>query len=274
MGTNEPTVSEMSESYYFDRCFSKKSVDVTIIVGRPTNGQAGHYPLLLLRFWKKAINTKKVNFKKFIDDSMGLIPRMGVSVTRLGGSSGTMHNQSQRKLFEFLSRPGSFPRRSCGVKFVNRTLYLQCLYISPYSGKATHRTKYSPVHVGGAFKPTKLLVEQYPFLYNFAEAKVIAALLLENMNTTLQFEIHKAAVCKELGVISDCDSSSRKTMLQDFIKVNTHTLVCHAVGYHRDNFTGQKPSLENKICFVVPRKTGMGRGGAGPDKYVVALLDW
>ena len=103
---------------------------------------------------------------------------------------------------------------------------------------------------------------------------MISALLLENVNKTLLFNIHQAAVSKELGAIRDCDNSYRKKMLRDFINKNTHTLVCHPVGYHRDMFSEQKQSLENKICFVVPRKLGMGRGGAGPNKFVVALLDW
>jgi hypothetical protein len=274
MGTNEPTVSEMAQSYFLDCPFSSTNVDVTIIAGKPSNGPGQHYPLLLLRFWDFAIDTKKINFKKFFDESMKLVPRGGVSVTRLGGSSGTMQHESQQQLFEFLGRPGSFPRKARGVKFVNRPLYLQCLYISPYSGRATFRAKYSPVHIGGAFKPTSRLVKQYPFLYSFAEAKVVSALLLERFNDTQDFNIHEAAVMKEVGVISTCDPMCRKSLLREFINLNTHTLVCHAVGYHRDNFTGHQPSLENKICFHVPCNVGMGRGGAGPTKYVVALLDW
>ena len=111
-------------------------------------------------------------------------------------------------------------------------------------------------------------------MYNFAEAKILSALLLENINKLLTFDIHQAAVAKELGVIIACDGRSRKQLLRDFINQNTHTLVGHAVGYHRGTFSVQKPSSENKTCFVVPRKDGMGHGGAGSDKYVVALLDW
>jgi hypothetical protein len=128
--------------------------------------------------------------------------------------------------------------------------------------------------VGGAFKPTIRLIKQYPFLYDFAEAKVVSALLLANVNKTIPFSIHEAAVAKEISAICDCDDSSRKLMLRDFINKNTHTLVGHPVGYHRDIFTQQRQSLENKICFVVQKQSGMGRGGAGPNRYVVALLDW
>jgi hypothetical protein len=274
MGTNDPTVGEINDSYYINSPFTKHKVDVTIVAGRPLYGADDHYPLLLLRFWNKTINTKKVNFRKFYDDSMRLIPRQGVSVTRLGGSSGTLQNNSQKQLLQFLGRSGSFPRKASAVKFLNRGLYLQCLYISPYSGLPTHRTKYSPVHMGGAFKPSVPLIQKFPFLYDFAEAKIISALLLANVNTTVVFKIHQAAVTKELGVISGCDGTYRKKVLLDFIGKNTHTLVGHTVGYHRDVFANQQQSLENKTCFVVPKKVGTGRGGAGTNKYVVALLDW
>jgi hypothetical protein len=276
LGTNEPTVGQMRESYYLRTPFTKGKVDITIIVGRPSNDCRGHYPLLLLRFWKDAVDTSRVDMRKFYIESVKLIPRDGVSVTRLGGSSGTIQHNSQKQLFEFLARPGSFPRKASGVKFVQRPLYLQCLYISPYSGQATHRAKYSPVHDGGAFKPTPRLVKVFPFLYDFAEAKVISALLLDQVNKKAPFLIHQAAVEKEVGVIAACDCTSRKLLLRDFINRNTHTIVAHPVGYHQDTFSGQQHSLENKMCFVVPKKrsTGMGRGGAGPTNYVVALLDW
>jgi hypothetical protein len=278
MGTNAPTIQEMNDSYYINLPFSKDKdkVDVTIVVGDPSNGQANHNhsPLLLLRFWNKVINTKYVNFRKFYHDSKKLLPRQGVSVSRLGGSSGTLHNSSQKKLLQFLGRPGSFPRKATGVKFLNRGLYLQCLYVSPYTGCATHRAKYSPVQEGGAFKPTMRLIKQYPFLYDFAEAKVLSALILANLNNMLPFNIHQAAVAKEIAAVCDCDDSYRKIMLRDFINKNMHTLVGHPVGYHRDIFAKQKQSLENKICFIVQKQSGMGRGGAGPNKYVVALLDW
>jgi hypothetical protein len=201
-------------------------INAECAAGRPSHDSSMHYPLLLLRFWKEAVNMTRVNLQKFYNESIKLIPREGVSVTRLGGSSGTMLHHSQKQLFEFLARRGSFPRKASAVKFVQRPLYLQCLYISPYSGKPTHHAKYSPVHHGGAFKPTTRLVKVFPFLYDFAEAKIISA------------------------------------------------LVGHPVGYHQDTFTGQQNLQENKMGFVVPKKMSMGRGGAGPTNYVVALLDW
>ena len=65
MGSNEPTVGEMESSYLFNVPFTKQDVDVTIIAGKPSNGQVNHFPLLLLRFWNQVIRTTNVNFKKF-----------------------------------------------------------------------------------------------------------------------------------------------------------------------------------------------------------------
>ena len=53
----------------------------------------------------------------------------------------------------------------------------------------------------------------------------------------------------------------------------SNSIVEYAAGYHVDVF-GDKPSLENKKCFVLRNKSDyVGRGGAGPQKYVFALLD-
>ena len=75
MGTNEPRVEEMEESYLFKVPFTSPNVDITIIAGKPSNGQDGHYPLLLLHFWNQVIQTKKVNFKNFFEGSIKLITR-------------------------------------------------------------------------------------------------------------------------------------------------------------------------------------------------------
>ena len=58
MGTNEPTFLEMNESYLVDCPFTKQDMDFTIIAGKPLNGQADPCPLLLLRFWKNAVDIR------------------------------------------------------------------------------------------------------------------------------------------------------------------------------------------------------------------------
>ena len=61
---------------------------------------------------------------------------------------------------------------------------------------------------------------------------------------------------------------------------NKHSLVCHPVSIHRDVFAGNVgDKIENKYCMVVSNRGSntdhfLGRGGAGPGKYVAAVLDW
>ena len=53
------------------------------------------------------------------------------------------------------------------------------------------------------------------------------------------------------------------------------TVVAYLVAMHQD-YTGKLPCLENKKCFVMKRRQeeGVGRGGAGSGKFVMAFLDW
>ena len=56
-----------------------------------------------------------------------------------------------------------------------------------------------------------------------------------------------------------------------------HALVEHAVGMHKDVFSGGRPSLENRMCFsIATGKDGdTGRGtGLGMEKFGFAVLDW
>ena len=51
------------------------------------------------------------------------------------------------------------------------------------------------------------------------------------------------------------------------------TLVMHPVGMHVDNFADQKPSLENRLVFLIKRKDNDG-GRGGFDGHSFCLLDW
>jgi hypothetical protein len=83
--------------------------------------------------------------------------------------------------------------------------------------------------------------------------------------------------CHELQEMEDARqcSSDSLDILAFFGGRNKHTMVCHPVGYHLNVFSNNLPSMENKVCFVLPGLAQeCGRGGAGPGVFVWALLDW
>jgi hypothetical protein len=267
---------------YFSQPADKK-VDVSILLGEsPTS--SNHYSLLLLRFWRTKPFSPNFTETKLWNDISKVLPRNGTSATRLGGSSGTLPRKSSEIFRKFIKQPGSFPRKVVGVKFLRSKLFYRCLYISPYSGIATNRTKYSEAYKGGVFRVTEKMLERSPYLFEFAEKKIMAAIICANILALTGVFIQPQAVDHELQTLStvlkeDMSRSNfrmqRKKVLHRFISKSRHTVVTHAVGYHRDVFDKSKPILENKKCFIVPSLgTGCGRGGAGKDNFVVALLDW
>ena len=120
-------------------------------------------------------------------------------------------------------------------------------------------------------------------MFEFAELKIKAAIICTNLLAMTGLIIQPLAVENELKTLAsvlECTDSSpflshRQKVLNRFISKSHHTVVTNPVGFHRDVFDKGKPILENKKCFVVPGLgNGCGRGGAGRDNFVVALLDW
>ena len=147
--------------------------------------------------------------------------------------------------------------------------------------------RYSPPLPGGAFHVDLDLLEEIPELYTFAEAKVAATHILNELNKLAPFQIQKYAVAHELltiecacryaSLMQKVNVSKKNAVLAHFIRENKHTLVQHPVGYHLDFFHLDEPGLENKQCFecnLWKKQYGAGRGGHGPNKFVFAILDW
>jgi hypothetical protein len=64
-------------------------------------------------------------------------------------------------------------------------------------------------------------------------------------------------------------------------KYAKHTIVTHAVGWHRDVFASNgTDNIENKVLLLSKRRSdwtntaSLGRGGAGSGAFVFGLLDW
>jgi hypothetical protein len=215
------------------------------------------------------------------------LSRGGLTCRRNGGSSGLVDDMDSKTFFKLLNFPGAFPRKAYGVKFVKHKLYWRCHYISPYRQKKglsrTKKIEYSPPHKGGVFKVDISLMEDFPFFFDFAEAKILAAIICKQISSTTCLSVHPSAVQNELEAFREATSNPvrnlgdvRKSILARFILNAQHTLVCHPVGNHRDFFKGKKAQLENKKCFIVKGIDNgeIGRGGGGPFVLCFGIVDW
>jgi hypothetical protein len=99
------------------------------------------------------------------------------------------------------------------------------------------------------------------------------------LNRDHGFAVQPLAVQQTLDDLKEAKelSNNMEDILSLVSSKSKYSMVCYPVGYHIDTFQLNMPSLENKICFINKRwkgTKGCGRGGAGPNQYVWALLDW
>ena len=297
-GSNDIKPSVVKQSFIFDGK-SQKNTRLTIILLVPRDrAPRSSNPLLLMRFHGPMYRLTEKTKKKLYERCLQLIPHNGIECHRKGGSSSKTRYDDT--FFQFLLHESVFPRKSVAVKLVKHALYWECLYISPCSGRAVKHC-YCPPVTGGIFRTTDALLVDFPFLLEFAESKVMAACILNEINRmdVTSFKIAVAATAAEIPLLEKAISSTegtrlmndshdhpgrylpnntRKHILQSLSMDGHHTLVTHPVGYHVDVFSnGVTSRLENKICFDIPasRKTGsVGRGGAGSGRFVFAIIDW
>ena len=248
------------------------------------------------------------------------ISREGYEGRRPGGSGGfTDRNIHFRR---FVSYPGNLPRKASGCKFIQLEHIWMIIYMSTSYRVKTHgeldergleeewewddygmrknsyvtlencemkaaMVPYSQPVRGGARNIHYVDLKTQPALYNFAEAKAMAAMVLHVLNQRTEFKIQKFAVCYELYSLNrarrysqlmlDKTLSSREATLCNYVGENKHTLVQHPVGYHFDYLHRNEPGLENKQLFSSKRynvQYGSGRGGSGYNNFVFAILDW
>ena len=129
--------------------------------------------------------------------------KKGFEAQRLGGSSGLP--VLDYRFFQFLHFHGSFPRKAAGVKIVKFGRGWKCFYMrvrcKPGQSKVASFV-YSPPKRGGQFTLLNSIVERHPFLYDFAETKIIAALVLDELNKNVfTVPVQDAAVHYELSML-------------------------------------------------------------------------
>ena len=310
-----------------------RGVNIDIITGR-FNSHQDEESLLLFRVYdfKKKVNSKKkegeedkwptdkkVNLKKKEGEEdkwptdkalyklykhclKKLCKKGGFEVNRHGGSSGKP--VLDRHFFNFLHWYGCFPRKAGAIKFIKLDRGWMCVYMRarPKGNLLAATYVYSPPKRGGQFNVSADLLREYPFLYDFAETKITAALILEHLTSMGKMApVQRAAVIRELSVLESsikvasnaankvatgasgdpgaitCEDEFRLLVIEHFVSRNKHTLVQHPVGFHLDVFARGAECLENKICIALHgQHTGdpMGRGGKGHKTKVVCFLDW
>jgi hypothetical protein len=281
-GINSPDLKELELSFYFNKKKGGDKVDVSVILGE---NDSGHHSLLLHRFWKSDKFPSKFTENRLYGNVSGKLSRAGLACRRTCGSSGLVSEMDAKTFFKFLNFPGAFPRKASGVKFMKHKLYWQCHYISPYKQKhgrgRSKKIAYSPPRRGGVFKVDIALMTDFPFFFDFAEAKIMSAIICKQITCTTGLSIHPSAVKNELAAFKHAVDNpertfrnSRKSILATFVLNAQHTLVTHPVGYHRDYFKERQAKLENKKCFILKGIAGHGRGGGGGKGLCFAILDW
>ena len=175
------------------------------------------------------------------------------------------------------------------------------IYIGTNDGiqKYTYYTNPQP---GGQFIVDGKFLQKYKFMELFVSSKPIAALILNqleqddsiNMNNIcpMACKIELQNVCNTKKFLKGYLKSPHFRRIAEEKNVQTifyqyyatkyvnYTMVSHPVERHYDVFADGKPSLENRVCFVVENirsnlsLTTYGRGGAGINKFCFAILDW
>ena len=194
-----------------------------------------------------------------------------MEVRRFGGSSGKTKNTKELHQYHD-SQP--FPRKPEGVKHFQSECSWSAVYIKTQKvSRQAAYFSYSQPQIGGQFKMPAGLIKQEKVLQRFTLFKIHSAHILQAVDPL----ISPGAVMSQMeeNRLAQEGSNCMHDMIYKVSMSNHHTLVQHPVGYHFDKFHGNKPKLENRMCFIDSEvDDDVGRGGAGPSKFVWALTDW
>ena len=228
-----------------------------------------------------------------LNNMIGRAGRKGLETSRTGGSSGKCSFNHLMK--KHLSTPGAFPRHANALLIIILNSPSRCGYFAVYSSPYDEDGKikswfYNTPVVGGHQKLLKTQVQQFKLLEQFPSCRVETAQLLMFRNTVRTGMLacpHAAdSMMEELGQAlleqhSDCMAGKPESLGYYLAMNSRHTLLCHAVKYHRDVFSDNSgDKIENKILLIsrsrsnTTQEIALGRGGAGKGVFVYAILDW
>ena len=289
-GTNKPTLDDVQNSYVFG-LKNETECDISMVIGHFEGSQESL--LLNMRFYKKIEIAEQFGkqFFNFARTNMN-VGRGFLEVWRKGGSSGLVSPSCDSDFFRFMNvHAASSPLKTTGIKIIRNKLVYVCFYISPYQKwRKVVPVTYSRPRMGGSFPLSDDHFGKFDFLETFAEHKINAARIVNEINCSYLFAhrpISKMAVTQELHNIKQCIGNygidKKKDILRLYNSYNSHTIVCHNVGYHQDNFGKHSASFENKCVFMVDDKTRLDSnigwnysrgGGTHNGQFCYALLDW
>lgn len=271
---SHPTRVEALRTRYVNPSFIE-GADALLLIGK---GETEDQLLLLRYFFQQPIFADpELIFKQVLDHSKGYVAR------RTGGSAGP--TAFSRDFFDFLSQPGTLPRKTVGTVVIKTTSQYFIYYCSPYEEERTVVcAHYWQPHRGGKcyrFPPS--FIDTHSGLRSFASSKIATAFLLKAMEP--KYTIASEAVSLELfkvkASIEKGGALGSILFFDEYIGTHCeHTVVCHAVGYHNDVFrNGSTNYLENRVVMDCPSyarrvEYPLGRGGSGNGIYTWALLDW
>ena len=121
------------------------------------------------------------------------------------------------------------------------------------------RCTYTPPRRGGLFALSSSEFIGIPFLSDFAESKVIAALILTELwphllvaTDTVKQELTRLQLTDQSATSMHSDYEGRPlATLTAYNGFNKHSIVCYNVGYRSDQFDKGMPSLENKGWYSI-----------------------
>ena len=278
-----------------------KCVDVWIILAR-TNTMAKDHQLVNMR-WRSNLNLKKWSnsnqVESFYNDLLNQLSTDGLDAKRVGGSNGyTTYNNTN--ILKLLQTKDAFVRKGKAIKVVKKDTKWNCYYLKGGKGKEADgsskirtcreftRYSYSQPQTSGNFEMNSYILDKYyDVIESMTIAKYNAPLIIKAINSLLDFDIQPGAVGAAIEDIElakslshhEEDLKKKRILLVRLLSMdNLYTLVAYPCNYHFDVFKEGQYSLENKICFsFIPsgiNEGQTGRGGAGPEQYTFALLDW
>jgi len=295
-GKTDFSSKELAQCYAFGRDDARPKVDITIILGSLNfegGFEDGKQPpkLIILRFHNMIHHSisSEAAFSLYsqVQCKAG---KQGFEVKRTSGTGGRVSEQSDIDLmFAMRESESSLPRKLGACKIVRNKYFYHIFYkkIQPKPG-TNHIAliTYSPPKDGGSFLLNPAAMEHFPFLGEFSYLKMVATLVILELNLLRVSEnlqpIASGPLISEMTKIryarSVFVSSGRSyyAFIANSNACNSFSLVAYFVGIHNDYFRQNAESLENKILIEVPCIQGRtGRGGSlFRSKFVFALLDW